>query len=99
MTVLEVLKAARGLLSDERRWTKGAWARDATGRAIKSREPGAVCYCPVSAIYLHDPDGRTGTCAVHALGVGGAAELVDYSDAEETTHADIMRLFDRAIEL
>lgn len=66
MTTLEILKAARDLLSDEKRWTKGTYARKEAYRAdienhdaepndirrlrVRATDKNAVCFCPLGAI-------------------------------------------------
>lgn len=50
MTTFEILKAARELLSDEKRWTKGRYARDAQGNPTPTHAVDAVCWCPEGAL-------------------------------------------------
>ena len=50
ITVLEILKKARELLSDPARWTKRSWARDIYGRPRSYDEPDAACFCSVGAV-------------------------------------------------
>lgn len=50
MTVLEVLKATRELLSAPERWTKGRYARNADGSCVPPTAPGAVCFCLEGAL-------------------------------------------------
>lgn len=95
MTTLGILTAARELLSDEARWTKGAFARDDTGRAY----PGPKwerCWCLAGAIYKIDPDGID---AEHALmDALQIPNIRKFNDDATTTHAMILDAFDRAIE-
>lgn len=50
-TVLDVLKAARELLSDESKWTQGDLVRAADGRYLDDvHSPEAACFCLVGGI-------------------------------------------------
>lgn len=48
---IDVLKAARDLISDRSRWTTGDFAKDADGLPVPAASPDAVCWCSVGAIY------------------------------------------------
>lgn len=50
MNVLEVLEAARGLISEPTRWTQGALARDARGEQCFANVPRAVQWCAIGAL-------------------------------------------------
>jgi hypothetical protein len=87
----EILIAAKALIDTPEKWGKGAW-----------RSKG--CFCAIGAVL--EAQGMTGRAAY-----GGASELAlmdvlprgigsveDFNDRPSTIHADIMALFDRAIE-
>ena len=61
MTTLEILKAARELLSDEKRWTKGHYARDAQQRPTPPHAVDAVCWCPEGAMAKFSAASEDGT--------------------------------------
>lgn len=95
MTTLEILKAARELLSTPARWTKLAYARDAGGAAVMPSNANAVCWCIEGSIVKCSGDwsmewARPIECDV-------AADVASFNDRESTTHADILAAFDRAI--
>ena len=115
-TAKEVLVAARELISDPARWTKGCEARNAQGHSVfpkvfsytpEDRLP--VCWCAGGALSYVTPE----TTGVHpgvyparrALDMA-ASRLdprwhpthVDYNDDPQTKHADVLKMFDLAIE-
>ena len=97
MNTVETLKAAKALISDPAKWTRGQIARDAEGRFVRARDPEAVCWCSYGAI-----DRVCGKDAIAWAGAtvelmnamrGGIAMFNDNND-----HAAVMAAFDRAIE-
>ena len=99
MTIRDVLITARERITDPRRWCQGALAKDAFGNRVSPVKHNAVRWCAAGAC-----DATAGlmnaqsNAAVNAL----ACELYDkslvsYNDRPETTHADILALYDRAI--
>lgn len=51
MTPIEILKAARKLLTNPDHWTFGAMARDLDGEQVVPHSNAAACYCSVGAVY------------------------------------------------
>ena len=113
MTVLELLQNARQLLSDPARWTKGCFARNAEGQAVHPVLGKAACWCSVGAIRKefsreHGYTDRSATVSsfldahllLHQLLSSGkhSAGIPSFNDHPDTTHADVLALFDRAIE-
>lgn len=107
MTHAEQLRAAKALIDTPEKWTTGVLARTKSGCPIGPQEDAATCYCAEGAIRRV----QNGVLP-HALesimeravpsGFRGACNerwFVKFNDAAKTTHADIMALFDRAIEL
>jgi hypothetical protein len=95
MTPHEALVAARALIADERNWIKGDYDREVDGR---------TCYCADGALLAASwrPDLTYGvydlarrTLALHARGGEG---IIYFNDHPMTTHADVLAMFDRAIE-
>lgn len=97
-SALKVLVSVRELLSTPARWTKGASARDVAGDAVDPLSHKAVCWCVMGAV-LKSPLGMLHQGA--ALGLiqsvvdGPIPSLNDYLG---TTHADVLRVLDAAIE-
>lgn len=96
MTTLEILVAARELLSDKKHWTRGDLAHDVDGAAVDPRSKNAVCWCVIGAVqkfslgYQCDALNR-----IHnAVGESGS----EFNDYHTTTHADVLRVLDAAIE-
>lgn len=106
MSTLETLIAARELLSDEKRWTRGVYARDADGDGRAAASPNAVCWCSMGAvgkITNHPSPGhfdsinRLLLIALRELGFTHRS-IGAFNDDLATSHADVLAVFDRAIE-
>jgi len=67
MTTLQILRAARDLISDPERHTRGANARNAEGNPVPPQSPESVCYCMVGALLKFDPVGPKGMAALGFL--------------------------------
>lgn len=98
MLAADLLRAARARIFDPERWTQGALARDAMGNLIAETDSRAKCWCARGAYYAEDP------LSSH----GGEKFLNEAADEKGTfverindrgRHADVMDLYDRAIEL
>lgn len=106
---LATLRAARALIADPARWCRGTEARDAQGFAVPGVSSVATCWCAIGAVRsaaggyqwadaayclaraLH-PDAPNGFAAEHGIG-----EVESHNDDPETTHADVLAMFDTAI--
>jgi hypothetical protein len=96
MTPAEHLQAAKALLTDPTKWTKGNYARDAEGYAVAVDDSMAVAWCAQGALYRFRDDSMANLylhCAVE-----GDSPSPDYNDSL-TEHADLLAWFDRAIAL
>lgn len=97
MTPLEVLIAARELISAPERWTTGWYARDANHETTHSHSPDAVRWCAAGALIRSG-----GNAAVFDLVnavvitkmLGGHMAAVN----DHFGHAAVLRMFDLAIE-
>lgn len=106
MDRLEVLVRAREFISDPARWTKGTAARDAEGHEVEPRDGCAFCifgalrlavndqtlydyYRQAADALCYDQFGQTGD--------GRWTALTEFNDAPETTHVDVIALFDKTI--
>lgn len=106
MGTIDTLKAARKHLENPEHWFKGDWQDP----VIQD----CVCAAGAVAIVLNGPDvfddmnKKLGTQAVELINkLHGLAKKVSngkyenvaaYNDAKETTHEDILKFFDLAIE-
>lgn len=101
MTTLEILRAARELLSDPTRWCKAAMARTEEGIKVEPDDPRACRWCSYGAIRkvcgeLRSIDTEeliSGVCQLRTGGYG----FVTFNDRSGTSHKDVMDLFDAAI--
>jgi hypothetical protein len=104
----EILRAARERIKDPERWTQsGAFACAADGRPMSPFADLAVCWCVRGSLYRE----TWSVSAAHevemflreAMGADFTSpdfeELAAFNDAPETTHADVLALYDRAIDL
>jgi hypothetical protein len=105
MTAHELLIAARAMIPTPNDWTKGVNARDADGDPVDACDPNAVCYCAEGTMQCADAVSRGNGNFLRALAALSAAlpeayqnwDIHEYQDLPETTHADVLALFDRAI--
>ena len=100
--MLNILIAARKLISDSARWTRWSYARDISGHQIDPKSPGAVSWCAIGALErVAGYDQKRSEEAYDALCIycventrfRNIALLNDYSD-----HAEVLRVFDGLIE-
>ena len=112
---VEILKAARTAIIDPEHWTRGAYARDREGRQTPPKYHDAFCFCALGAIRFCAEDdeddwtqqkaeiflNRAAPELLPAMGVFSIAPEVapevyinDYGG-----HGDVMRMYDRAIEM
>lgn len=98
MTPREVLVAARELVSVPERWTRGAFARDENGDRCSTVS--GVRFCVHGAIkhFAQSVFVSDQVASVFAIANGVANDRIsDFNDDPETTHPDIVAVFDRAI--
>jgi hypothetical protein len=103
--VADVLKAARARIEKPEHWTQGAFARNALGRNVHPTHPSACCFCVEGAVRYADmrlPGSQRGAARTQldttAYEISGNCYAAAFNDAPSTTHADVLALFDRAIE-
>jgi len=85
------LEAARALISDPKHWAKNEYVESGS------------CYCALGALGMVASgvaanflwEDREALLMALPVGVGS---VVEFNDAVDTTHADIMDLFQRAID-
>lgn len=107
MTTLEILKAARELISAPERWTKGHFAKNGAGIATYCRSSSAVCWCAsgATAWVVQDEDASSGVAddidadveLAKTLGGSNPGDVASFNDQPTTTHAEVLALFDRTI--
>jgi len=109
LVVIKNLKSARNSISAHDRWHQGDYfSSDGSDNLAKACIQGALQWVGIDppqcrvAMSLVDPDyevpkeHRYLYQALLSLD-NGRNSVIDFNDAKETTHADVMRLFNRAI--
>lgn len=97
-TTVEVLKAAREIISAPEHWCQGATARDADGVKTYPADPDACRWCAYGALlkaagnFRAADDGPLLLAAQLPRGVG----IGVFNDSHE--HAEVIAVFDKAIE-
>ena len=107
-----VLKHALETLRDPARWTQGEYARNAKGDGLENpKASSAVCFCSQGAILraphadvaVEYPFGRVFHVFYKVYGVVqtviGGTNISAWNDAPERTHAEVLAVFEKAIEM
>lgn len=96
-TLRDDLIAGKSLIADPAHWLKGNIA-DPDDTCFCAY--GAICFAPRGRWFSSDDAGLNALTAAIPAGFvsdGSKLKLALYNDHPDTTHADIMALFDRAI--
>lgn len=94
------LRAVHELLSDPRKWTRGALARTAEGTETYPRSPNAVAWCLIGALEACAPDlvsywaARSALVAEVARRAPGTG-MPRFNDT--TTHEELLSVIDEAL--
>lgn len=98
MNVVQILKEARALISDEKNWTQGAYARDTIGREVRVLGPEAMCFCALGALEKIMLGGAMWSASYMLMKKEAGDDCLAVSDFNDThNHAEVLALFDRAI--
>lgn len=96
MNTLDVLKAARAKLAQG--WTQEMLARDWQGAEVPSHSDEALCWCAVGAVYAVTQSEEERDAALNQLALSlGHGDIENFNDRDDTTQADVLALYDRAI--
>jgi hypothetical protein len=103
MTTLEVLKAARALISDPARWCQDDYAIDDRQVSTLPSDSDAGAWCAVGAIraaaqennQIVLPAQRVLAKPVTTIELVSEEAIIEYNDSH--THAEVLALFDTAI--
>lgn len=99
----DLLKAAKALIADPKNWCKGVGSTTASGVRCFYNEPDAVRFCAVRAIERIAKTVDEFCAAMVLMQQAGCKRsanfvLYQYNNRLTTTHADMMSLFDEAID-
>lgn len=98
-TTVEILRAARALIATPDQWTQGTVARDKNGRRAHPESPAARQWCAAGAC-IATGAGIAAGCALDAVARSkGHLFVTAFNDDPDTTHTDVLALYDRAIAL
>lgn len=110
LTALEIITKARALITDPIHWTKKAFGRDANGNSRMWEARDACAFCITGAVFraelvlLRERGSfapiRVGVEVINALSevAGTFSNLVEFNDADNTTHDKVLAVLDCAIE-
>lgn len=106
MNTLEVLVAARELISAPERWTTGVLARNSKRHTVEPDDPSAICWCGMGAVVAVTPpqervlapnDHWMYLPALNRLRATVGYDIFpDFNDSHD--HAQVLAAFDAAIE-
>lgn len=98
----EILIAARAKIAQPECWTQGRQARTQIGIGTDARDARAVCWCGFGAVWFvvgYDYYNSTVTNAENALNDQTPQKhFPTWQDAKGRTHAEVLAMFDKAIE-
>jgi len=102
MSTLMNLVNARELISEATSWGKHSIARSnekGGGVSVGAKHPDADCWCALGALVnVCDSEIEIEEARLALGAFVPHGNVVFYNDAPERTHADIMALYDKAIE-
>lgn len=101
----ERLIAAKALIDSPEKWAQGSSAKDAQGFIVALHSPDAVSFCSLGAVgklcsgsgYLDDETYEASR--KYLRDACGTRLVTSYNDAPNRTHAEVMQMFDKAIQL
>ncbi len=106
--VLKALIKAKQLISHPENWTKGSFAIDENGHQVMPNSKDAVAFCALGAVKRATRSGVVTTFVADVCVNTLVRSLPDrkpyryfiseFNDHPEIGHADVLGLFDRAIE-
>lgn len=100
MNRLELLKAARALISDPKAWIQGFYAKAADGDIAIAFDDNAVCFCAVGAVIHFQGDWQASAEALLDVEAGRfdstCCSMIDFNDKH--THAEVLAVFDATID-
>lgn len=107
--IIELLKAAKTTISDPKNWIKGTFSANEYDVPVFDIDPSACKWCAAGAVrhHFYKNDKFMKIYNVHYDAIrelnnsleryNDIIDIVEFNDAEKTTHEDVMKLFDRTI--
>lgn len=99
----QVITGALALIADEFHWSRGAWARTATGQPCAWADPSAVKFCAMGALnraaleLAHDVGNLAISAGRHVLAANGVSNQCFPQINDLEGHARIVAMFKRAL--
>jgi hypothetical protein len=94
------IRAVMALLDEPRKWTKGAFARDANCNQTPSKGIYAACWCLTGACIAVTSDSSRERNLLHAIGEYiEDVTIIVWNDAPERTFEDIHAILNKALTL
>ena len=97
--MIDKLEAVRNLISDERHWTKGQYARDERGKSVHPSSPTACKWCLTGAIDRaidKDEDKQLAELYIRTTAAYGYESLAVFNDY--SSHKEVIDALDYTIE-
>lgn len=91
----------KNFLSDPARWTKDAYARDKNGKQVSTDDETAYCFCLTGLLLNKQVSAKPCSAVLRALHKleGSYINIPEFNDDVKTTHEDVLKLLDSAIEI
>lgn len=80
----------------EKGWTKGAYARDESGKEVDFDSPEAACFCIFGAM-LRVTDGNPTPEMYDAMGLQLEKGFITFNDNANTKKEDVIAIFDKIL--
>lgn len=102
----QILTRAREILTPPKAWTRGTLARDKNHNSTNLYGEDAICFCSIGAIVraahqlnAHEAEAEALLQLSNVIVAGKKQKVFisDFNDDPDTTHTDVLNLFDRAI--
>lgn len=102
MQPVEILRAARRLIEDPEHWARGAFARNQFGVSTGITSPTACSWCSIGALHKVSDNAEEAKVhlklAISQLHPSLGGEIADFNDLHSITHAEVLAVFDKAIQ-
>lgn len=100
--ITDILVKAKALIDTPEKWIKGSNAEDGNGVVVSLEDKRAVCFCTVGAVLRVSEDIGVECAALdllYSFVKGEYDDIPEWNDTYNRTHAEVMAVFDKAIEI